>query len=178
MIYFTSDTHFGHRGILRYQRGNHFSSVEEMDKYLVDIWNKTIPKNALVYHLGDFSFKGTGYTRDILKSLNGRIHLIRGNHDKGLSKTLCEEFMWVKDMYTVKHEGRKYVLCHFPLLSWDMMHYGTIHLHGHCHGNLTVDEGKRFDVGVDTNPYYAPYSILNINAKADSREVVAVDHHD
>lgn len=51
---------------------------------------------------------------------------------------------------TIKHDGRKIVLCHYPLESWDSCLYGSIHLHGHCHHNLPPDPDKlRQDVGVD-----------------------------
>lgn len=47
--------------------------------------------------------------------------------------------------------AKKLVLFHFPIHEWNQCHKGSIHLHGHCHGNL---EGKqmfnRIDVGIDS----------------------------
>ena len=38
-IWFTSDTHFGHKEIIRFT-GRPFASVEEMDRELIRRWNE------------------------------------------------------------------------------------------------------------------------------------------
>ena len=52
---------------------------------------------------------------------------------------------------------------HYPLESWNGMHHGSFHLHGHSHNkpdynraNVT-EERLKWDVGVDANAY-APIS--------------------
>ena len=86
-VFFTSDQHFGHTNILKYQaeerlneHGFQFSTVEQMDDYLVDQWNATVTPNDVVYCLGDFCY---GYQQmcDVLPFLNGEKILISGNHD-------------------------------------------------------------------------------------------------
>lgn len=86
-IYFTADHHFGHANILKYEdenrrnaHGGRFSSIEEMDEFLVDQWNATIAPGDLVYCLGDFSYKQTTMEA-ILPCLNGTKILVVGNHD-------------------------------------------------------------------------------------------------
>ena len=44
-------------------------------------WNEKVPKDGVVYHLGDFGWRGFQYWRKIREQLNGNIHLIIGNHD-------------------------------------------------------------------------------------------------
>jgi len=77
-IFFTSDTHFGHKNILKYCN-RPFVNVEEMDEVMIERWNGRIGKNDSVYHLGDFSFSSNPKT--YFERLNGKKILIIGNHD-------------------------------------------------------------------------------------------------
>lgn len=87
MRFFTSDQHFGHANILKYQaeerlneHGLQFSTVEQMDDYLVDQWNAVVAENDLVYCLGDFCYDFQQMC-DVMPFLNGEKFLITGNHD-------------------------------------------------------------------------------------------------
>lgn len=51
-IWFTSDTHFGHKNILRFCK-RPWNTVEEMDEGLIQNWNKVVGKDDIVFHLGD-----------------------------------------------------------------------------------------------------------------------------
>ena len=78
-IFFTADTHWGHRNIIRYcQRP--FVDVEEMNEALITNWNNTVGKDDIVFHLGDFAMGGSAEWCRLLERLNGRIYLILGNH--------------------------------------------------------------------------------------------------
>jgi calcineurin-like phosphoesterase family protein len=78
--FFTSDTHFGHENIIKYCK-RPFANAKEMDKVLVQNWNKVVGPDDLVYHLGDFAVGG-GPAGPYLDQLNGKIILIHGNHDE------------------------------------------------------------------------------------------------
>lgn len=52
-----------------------------MNETLIDNWNKTVGPTDVVYHLGDFCFAGAAAWYSLLGQLNGRIHLILGNHE-------------------------------------------------------------------------------------------------
>ena len=54
-IYVTSDLHFGHKNIIKYEN-RPFNNIEEMDKAIIDLWNETINDEDLIYILGDFSW--------------------------------------------------------------------------------------------------------------------------
>lgn len=56
-LFFTSDTHFFHEGIIKFCT-RPFESVEEMNETLIRNWNETVPKDGTVFHLGDFAFGG------------------------------------------------------------------------------------------------------------------------
>ncbi len=173
-IYFTSDTHWSHKKILEYcpttRKG---ATVEEMNRLLIQAWNNKIPPGGVVYHLGDVSFGKHDETYDILSQLNGEIHLVLGNHDHLMKKgIISERFASIQDYKTIKIDGKHIVLFHFPIESWDRQHYGSIHLHGHVHGNtidcISSSERKlRMDVGVDTRTDMAPWSWEEIKEKLE-----------
>lgn len=54
--FFTSDTHFGHTGIIQ-ACNRPFISTEFMDEALIRNWNATVGPNDDVWHLGDFTPK-------------------------------------------------------------------------------------------------------------------------
>ena len=199
MIYFTSDTHFWHKQIIPYcnrpvpgiQSGQEHwgTNVELMNEWLIQRWNEKVKKDDEIYHLGDFAFAGKTKTDTILSRLNGRKHLIRGNHDG--STTAKSEYWESVEKYRFIHVPLKYednngdvqsynqpiALFHFPILSWDGMAHGSWHLHGHCHGSLSDSGGLRLDMGVDCW-YYAPVSVEEIQNEMALRTVSFVDHHD
>jgi hypothetical protein len=85
--FFTSDHHFGHANILKYEdanrrnaHGGKFASIEKMNEYLIKQWNATVAPGDLVHCLGDFSFKQS-IMESILPRLHGEKVLIVGNHD-------------------------------------------------------------------------------------------------
>jgi len=172
-IWFTSDTHFWHRNIIKYCN-RPVSSVEEMNEFLIQKWNEKIKPDDVVWHLGDFAFCGKDKAIEILERLNGEKNWILGNHDYGLVKKIGPYFDEILDYTLLKihlnyeaddGEIRQYhqpiVLCHFPILSWDMMRHGSWHLHGHCHGTLPKTSALRLDVGVDCHNY-SPISVEDI----------------
>lgn len=87
MIWFTSDTHFGHANVLAFC-GRPWGTVGEMGDALVDAINERVAPEDTLYHLGDFSFR---MTVDAARGLHGRIRCrdvrrVPGNHDKGWSQ--------------------------------------------------------------------------------------------
>ena len=91
-VWFTSDLHFHHTNILKYCN-RPWATVEEMNN-----WNSVVKPGDDVYCLGDFCFGGVEKLESILcarkedgsKLLNGRIHLILGNHDpERICKSEC-----------------------------------------------------------------------------------------
>jgi len=57
-----------------------------MNKRIIKNWNQRVSKDDIVYHLGDFCFRGgkqggTNKARYWENQLNGKIIHIRGNHD-------------------------------------------------------------------------------------------------
>ena len=143
--FFTSDTHFGHAPIIKYNE-RPFSSVEEMDESLIDIWNSIVGKRDIVYHMGDFAWNRYGHYR---MRLNGKIYLCLGNHDP--RSKLENLFTDVRDIFYLKSFRPKIFLSHYAHRSWRgsrTIEDGSIHLYGHSHGKLPP-YNLSFDVGVD-----------------------------
>lgn len=145
---------------------------------MVATWNAKVPKDAVVYHLGDFSFHKSGRTIGLLQRLHGRIHLVRGNHDR-ISPEVEALLAWVKDLHEAKlPDGRRLVMCHYPLLTWRGAHRGNLHAHGHSHGSLRPSSTTRVDVGVDTTPDLAPLTFDELMARFAAKQYEPVDHHE
>ncbi len=150
-IFFTADNHFGHANIIRYDK-RPFADVEEMNRVMIENWNSVVQPTDTVYHLGDVSIMRPESTREILDRLNGKIYLIRGNHDKAAEHKLCRDrFEWIKDYHFLAlNGGVKIALMHYAMRVWDRRHYGSWQLYGHSHGRLPPDENVfSLDVGVD-----------------------------
>ena len=88
MIWFTSDTHFGHKNIIEYC-SRPFNGIDHMNQELIRRWNERVKPEDTVFMVGDFCFRGgkDGTTPAIHweKQLNGKIIFIQGNHDKNNS---------------------------------------------------------------------------------------------
>lgn len=170
MIYFTADTHFCHSNVVRMEN-RPFQSVEEMDRTLIRNWNARVSPDDDIYILGDLTLKGPTLANALLEQLQGRKYLIRGNHDRFADRENFrrDAFVWVKDYFELCIQGNYFILCHYPLLSWNGMYRGSFQLHGHQHNkseyNLTNrDAGvRRLDVGVDAHGMF-PVSVEEILA--------------
>jgi calcineurin-like phosphoesterase family protein len=162
--FFTADTHFGHANIIKYCN-RPFASVEEQDETLIANWNRLVKPGDHVFHLGDFCMHGD--LSEYRKRLNGKITLIRGNHDKlkAAEETLFEG---VHDLLRVQMCGADFILCHYAMRVWDKSHWNSFHLYGHSHGHMEP-YGKSMDVGVDTTlAAYAPIPAETIKQVMDA----------
>lgn len=128
--FFTSDYHFGHANILKYQPNRKFDSCNEMNFGLAELWNTVVGEEDVVYCLGDMAFK-SNILKMFMPGLNGTKILIVGNHDPmfrdlkrggeglkkakelglelGFSEVHRELFLEIDGIGPVK-------LCHFPYL--------------------------------------------------------------
>ena len=175
-IWFTSDTHFGHARILDYCKDTRpFESVEEMDETLIAIWNAQVGKQDTVNHLGDFAFMGTEGTLELLTRLNGRLHLILGNHDRVMRRPEIQaRLAWSGEYLEKAIGGQRVIMFHYPIHEWNAMHHGSYHLFGHVHGSKPL-HGRSMDVGVDAHDmrlwhWYEVHERL--------KELPVVLHHD
>ena len=197
-VWITSDTHYGHKNIVRgttnwrTQDGEvpvdstrDFQTIEQMNERLIDGINHFVGQDDTLIMLGDVSFGGFDNIGIFLERLVcHNIHLILGNHDHHIENNrdhVQGRFLSVNHYLEVNINGKNFVLCHYPLQSWHGMGKGVIHLHGHVHldPNRKFGQGKKMDVGVDGN-VMDPYSIdeiIKIMDKRNSLPEILGDHH-
>jgi calcineurin-like phosphoesterase family protein len=86
-IFFTSDTHFGHKNIIRlsnrpFKATKNQTDIEVMNEAIVKNWNATVSPEDTVYHLGDVALGPIDESLAIIARLNGTKVLVTGNHDR------------------------------------------------------------------------------------------------
>lgn len=184
--FFTSDMHIGHKKIRQ------FCPTRLDDDEMIKLWNRTVSPNDDVYHLGDLTFTNSKETIDYLSQLNFRtFYTLEGNHDNsnGLRRFLLPVF---KDRMRIidtpylerRFDGMFVVMHHYPQYVWNRSHHGSIHLHGHCHGNFDPrGKGKLVDVGIDSpwitgKPENRPYSWKEIKDYMATVPIYNADHHE
>lgn len=160
MNYYIADLHLGHSNIIRLCN-RPFKDVDEMDEALIKNWNSVVTNNDDVYIIGDFCYKSGSHPVEYLKKLNGKKHLIIGNHDGRILKDpSCRKcFDSINEMLTINDNGKMVVLCHYPLAEWNGFFRNSIHIYGHIHNNTRNDTYKI--VSKIPNAYNAGVDILN-----------------
>lgn len=171
MIWFTSDTHFGHKNIIKYCN-RPFASASIMDAEMMRRWNEKVSEEDTVYHLGDFTLKSFEFFCSIIRQLKGKyIYILPGSHDQNwfhsnlgyAEATVYERVRKLEPVFTLEVKDprskpdRYYlpiVLCHYAMKTWDRSHYGSLHLFGHSHGRLSNPEPNSMDIGVDCWDFY------------------------
>lgn len=176
--YFTSDTHFGHQGMLsdRMHRPRPFGSREEHDEALIAAWNNRVRATDRVFHLGDFAYGcSMKHAEAIFARLNGHKTLCRGNHEARGEKLGWQGGVADVMALSVQDIGMpKSVdvwLSHYAHLTWRDSHRGRLHLYGHSHGSIPPT-ARAADVGVDCwqfRPVTVP-EILELLSDVAARE--------
>jgi len=186
MIYFSSDHHFYHKNIIRFSK-RPFKDVDEMNEVMIERWNEKVSPTDTVYYLGDLAFRaGKQSTKSVLERLNGKIHLIEGNHEHDALRNKwrfdsIQGILHIKVPDTDARGGiQKITLCHYSMQVWKDSHYGSWGLYGHSHGSLDEREGfKSCDIGVDSWNFY-PVSYDEIKEKFKGefyKYYPPIDHH-
>lgn len=175
MIWFTSDTHFGHRAVIEHDN-RPFKSWIDHDEALIENWNMKVSYNDTVYHLGDFAYRSERTLSYYVDALKGQIIFIRGNHDDKLMWRYNDPAKVTKhEALYLRHEGERMFLLHYPCHSWRTSNHGSWHLHGHAHGKAPL-HGLRLDVGCMLWDY-APVSFDKVREILKARGPVYVNQH-
>lgn len=150
MKYFTADYHFGHEEIINLT-SRPWKNTSKMDKDLVKNHNDIVGIDDDIYIAGDISLATKsyrGYLENIIKKLNGRIHLIQGNHDIADSRFWSE--IGIFSVHYPYLEVDEFVIVHDPSLS--LVDRSRPFLCGHIHDLFTFKKNV-LNVGVDVWNY-------------------------
>ena len=162
-LFLTSDSHLGHFNICKYCH-RPFQSRSEMDQTLIKNWNEVVPEDGIVVHCGDFMLPHNEDIKEYnkyLNQLNGRVLLLRGNHDLASLDWVSDKLIAVRDQAMIVIDGVKIFAQHYPCAAFN----GDYHVYGHIHtltdgtcygvdGDVTkVMRKNTYDVGVDQNGY-------------------------
>jgi len=132
-----SDTHFGHTNSwekFKLADGSAlrpFSSTEEMDETMIERWNAKVKPHDTVYHLGDVVINKKSL--HLIKRLNGRKILIRGNHDIFKDEDYRE--VGFEQIHGVRVFVDKFIMSHIPLHPDCVSERFRVNVHGHLHAN-------------------------------------------
>lgn len=202
-IFFCSDPHFNHKniceGVTEWGKGGSatrpFQTLEEMNSKLIDSINRKVGADDYLFCLGDWAFGGVDsiFTfRDNIKCNN--IILTYGNHDHHIinnkyplnQDSSTQELFNLTDYYIeLETKYHNFVMSHYPIVTWNNMRRGAIHLFGHVHLSPEdkIREGKAMDVGFDGNENFEPYSldeVVELMSKQPIRNISIPqekDHH-
>ena len=156
-IWFISDTHFGHiKDFLWSPRG--FNSIEEHDEIIIKNWNELVAPEDEVYHLGDVMLNDNEHGLKCINRLNGKIHLIIGNHDTSTRIELykqCPNIVSIDYAKEIKIGKNYFWLCHYPTITanyddnkpWAKH---LINIYGHTH---QTEKFYKIKETSEINPY-------------------------
>lgn len=169
--WFISDTHWGHKNILGFcpSRRQLGADIEAHDEALIQRWNEMVSWGDVIYHLGDVAFGRRKANLDWMKRLNGRIFLLRGNHD---TQPNCKWAAMVEDIlpsvYPIPGLS-DIVLSHAPIHQASMAGRWALNVHGHMHDNVVLLPGGRTG---QPDPRYMNISVEQIDFRPIPLEVV------
>jgi len=189
-IFFTSDTHFSHRNIVKYcpvTRGRFVEpdgspALHWMNQSIVDEWNSKVAPGDVVWFLGDFALNPNRRDEWLVK-LNGRIRWVRGNHDSKADKSKHLVEKYVHHAFYDEIDGIKILFVHSPYdskLVLDPMDNPDLVICGHVHDLWKFKRKGELVEAYATNDhsessFVTKYPIINVGLDAWDFKMVSWD---
>jgi calcineurin-like phosphoesterase family protein len=139
MNWVVADPHFGHAGVCKFLAPNGVDKLrpwdnpDEMDEFLVKAWNDVVGPKDRVNLLGDVVINRR--CLPTLGRLNGRIRLVKGNHD--IFK-LSDYLPYVDDICAY-HVTAGVIMSHIPIHTESLGRF-KVNIHGHLHAHRVMRE--------------------------------------
>jgi calcineurin-like phosphoesterase family protein len=165
-VYVTADLHLGHDNIRKYC-DRPFLSAAHMNAVLIANWNAKVKPDDVVWHLGDFCFKGSPKDGNGMRvsypewreKLTGTLYHVKGNHDgnNGLK--------YVPDYAVMRYGGKTILFVHNPAVI--PVHEGIdLVICGHVHNAWQMRMDRNTDLpvynaGTDVHDF-TPVSIRSV----------------
>lgn len=140
--FYISDHHFHHAGIIEYEN-RPFNDVTEMDVFMLHAWNIWVSPNDTVVYGGDLALGSIRRYKEritsLVRTLNGRKILVKGNHERSRKTSLAIGF---DEVYSYYFEDGILVI-HNLMTNWDRLcqqiNEADYVLYGHVHELLLED---------------------------------------
>ena len=144
----TSNLFFGRKKALGLPRRSNFKNLEEMNFYLINLWNSQVSYNDIVYVLGGFAHDPFS-CNDALEVLNGEIIFLNNTIDKALVE-LSNMYQHIKIQGQVLElVDKNVILSYYPLEIWN----GTDSIHFYGDDTIKTDLSKtknRMNVSINS----------------------------
>lgn len=200
-VFFMSDLHYGHTNILGMDK-RPYDTIEDMNAYIVRELKTKLRPTDILFDLGDLFWKSTNIKecREVLDSIPTKnLYKVVGNHDpykhylpenKGGTNNLCDRFKVVSDILDIHikaQDGSEYLvaLSHYPILDWNHMYQGGLHIYGHTHGHtddwvsqcprLMVDVGFSAGMAKEYGSFLVPFETILNHFKAKTGGTSFID---
>lgn len=138
--FFAADLHIGHRGVCNFLAPDGMNKLrpwdnpDEMDEALIEKWNAKVKPDDKVYVAGDVVINRKALHK--VGRLNGKKHLVKGNHDIFRVREYLEYFYEVSACRVFND----FILTHIPLHPSCLGRFGT-NVHGHLHAHKVTVPG-------------------------------------
>lgn len=171
MLYFTSDIHFSDTETFNLER-RPFKNVQEFDKQIIKLWNKTMTENDTLYVVGDLldcdgkESMGWEQTIKYIKKIKPQIILIIGNNEQRIidcffdgdfnkfrDYCLSNGISEVVENLELEIDGIKFYLTHEP----KDYKKGYVNLCGHLHRSRGLWYSFGLNMSCDLN-HFRPYT--------------------
>lgn len=147
-VWFISDLHFGHKGIIPWCRADSFINIDEMHRVLINNWNSVVDSDDRIFCLGDFG------RLKFRSQLKGHIIMTQGNHDTK---------QW-NNQYILRYRDTKFLVMHDPNTDPNEYEDGWV-VHGHSHRTAPFVDAERRRVNVSCEVLqYRPVTMEQIYA--------------
>lgn len=154
----TADTHFGHTNIIKFchrpfLKPDGSPDVVLMNETLIANWNGKVKPDDEITVVGDFFLGPVENVPPLLDRLQGKITLVRGNHDTDNKVKLYQSrgIVVVEALITM-HGSYRVQIAHHPAMSRLDCAAADVIVCGHVH-ELWTTLDRNINVGVDVRSF-------------------------